>query len=323
MTTEFRFVEFEQNKGRTLAGVVVAYKDEASIGGQFREKVERGALSFDDVVLNLSHDTKRPLARLGSNLELRDDKDALRMSAKLPRSRDADDTLELIKSGVLRGLSVEMRVQKDEWSAGGRLRTIKEATLSGIGVVAKPAYPQSSIEARDSALANGQIKELEGAFYSIEIRNKRGRISGVIPYNEEAIVSMRYGQKQIIRPNAFTNLSDDTSDIYLLSGFDYGSALASTGAGSLEIRDERDGVHFAMTKPAPRASYVRDTQAKLKAGLIAGVVPGFVPIDDELVNGVKIVSKAMLCEVNLVARSSAGGRVSGAKRSTNSLRRGA
>lgn len=319
---EYRFSELRHEGGRRLSGVVVRYRDEAFIGGQFRERIERGALVPDDVVLNLSHDNKRPIARLGGGgLELKDGTDAMRMSAKLPKSRDGDDALELIRARILRGLSVEMQVARDDWSAGGRLRTIKEARLTGIGVVAKPAYPQSSIEARDEALARGNAKPMAGGYFDIELRQKQGRISGVIPYNEEAIVSMRYGERQIIRPGAFGNIGDEASDIFLLVGYEYANALASTGAGSLEVRDEKDGVHFAMTKPPPRATYARDFQAKLKANLVRGVVPGFVPMDDELVDGVRVVKKAMLCEVNLVSRSTAGGRINPTRPRVRSVRR--
>ena len=322
MAVEYRYINNIDVVGRQLFGVVVDYDDTAVIGGQFRERIERGALQIKDVVLNLSHDRQRPIARQGSNLDLIDKNNALEMRASIPKTRDGDDALTLIKAGVLRGLSVEMSIRKDEWRAGGRLRLIKEAVLSGIGVVDKPAYPKSSVEARQAVLDSGSVKDLSGGFYAIELRNKNNRISGMIPYNSEAIVSMRYGERQIIRPGAFTNIGDGVSDIYLLAGYDYAAALASTGSGSLEIEDRRDGLYFTMTKGMPKATYARDFRAKVKSGLVAGVVPGFVPEDTELVDGVKVIKKAMLCEVNLVARSSAGGRINQSKNRVNRLRRG-
>ena len=72
MAIEYRYVGDVALSGRRLSGVVVDYDDTAIIGGQFRERIERGALSLNDVVLNLSHDIKRPIARQGSNLDLID-----------------------------------------------------------------------------------------------------------------------------------------------------------------------------------------------------------------------------------------------------------
>ena len=309
MTVEVRYAVCRYaGKGRRLSGVVVSYKDEAVIGGQFRERILPGALRANDVILNLSHDNKRPVARTGGGLELKDTKEAMTMRCELPKCRDADDALELVRSKVIRGLSVEMQVKDDDWSEGGRLRTIREAELVGIGLVSRPAYPQSSIDARDKVMASGAVGNLSGCLFDVELRNRSGRISGAIPYNEEAIVSMRYGKRQIIEPGAFNNINDG-SDVYLLAGYDYAAALASSGAGSLRIDDKRDGLYFAMTKPMPKAGYARDFNARMKAGLVSGIVPGFVPIKEENIGDVNVVKEAMLCEINLVARSSAGGRL--------------
>lgn len=135
--------------GRVLTGVVVRYGDTAGLYGAV-ESVRAGAFSFDDVVLNVQHDRGRALARTGGGLTIEDGPDRMTMRAELPRTRDADDVLELVRAGVLRGLSVGMRVDRDEWRrAGGRdRRTITAALLRHIAVVDTPAYRDSGVAAR-------------------------------------------------------------------------------------------------------------------------------------------------------------------------------
>ena len=52
--------------------------------------------------------------------------------------------------GVLAAMSAEFRVDEDAWE--GRQRTIKAATLYGLGLVAQPAYPGSTVD-RDLPMA--------------------------------------------------------------------------------------------------------------------------------------------------------------------------
>ena len=147
---EHRFTEFRA-EGRTLRGVVVPYGTPARIGN-FSERFEPGAFGDVgdlDVILNVQHSRRRPLARTGGGgLVLTDGPEALRMTAKLPETRDADDALALVKSGVLRGLSVEFKSLRDSWSDS--LRTVHRAALGGIGLVDRPAYP-TGVEARQGA----------------------------------------------------------------------------------------------------------------------------------------------------------------------------
>ena len=138
--------------GRTLTGVVVRYGDRASLYG-FTELVRAGAFSFDDVILNVQHDRGRALARTGGGLTLQDGPDRMTMRAALPETREADDVLALVRSGVLRGLSVGMKVDRDEWRrVGGRdRRIVTKAVIRHIAVVDTPAYRDSSVQARAKA----------------------------------------------------------------------------------------------------------------------------------------------------------------------------
>ena len=152
MGVERRYCELRGGgEGRSLAGALVRYGDVAVLPWGVRERIEPGAFGADvvesDVVLNVHHDRSRPIARTqGGGLELTDGADALAMSADLPETREADDALALVRAGVLRGLSVEFRVLDERLENGTRV--ITRARLEGAGVVDKPAYPASKVQAR-------------------------------------------------------------------------------------------------------------------------------------------------------------------------------
>ncbi|MCY4479867.1 MAG: HK97 family phage prohead protease [Rhodospirillales bacterium] len=147
MKTERRYVELRADAdGRRLSGVAVRYGDTARLPWG-RERVERGAFApLGDVILNAMHDRAAPLARIGAGLTLEDTAERLAFAADLPATRAADDVLELVRAGVMRGASVEMRVTAERIEAG--VRVIERATLAAIGVVDTPAYPASEVEAR-------------------------------------------------------------------------------------------------------------------------------------------------------------------------------
>ena len=103
----YRYADLAEVKGRTLRGVLLRYGDVAK---GYKERILAGAfgdLSSADILLNLQHDRGRPLARTGGGLTLTDGPEHLQVTAVLPETRDADDALKLIESGVLRGLSCE------------------------------------------------------------------------------------------------------------------------------------------------------------------------------------------------------------------------
>ena len=99
------------------------------------------------------HSTERRIARTqGGGLTLTQDGDDILLAAELPATRDADDTIALVRAGVLRGFSIEFHAETDEWL--GDLRTVTRAGLPSIGVVDRPAFASAQgIELRRS-LAN-------------------------------------------------------------------------------------------------------------------------------------------------------------------------
>ena len=155
---EIRFCEVRISEAeRTIEGTIVRFDDTAEIGGVFRERVNAGAFTMrPDMILNAQHDRSKPLSKLNSTKEasmsIRQDKDAYTMRASIARTTIGDDALYNVRNGLLNGFSVEMRVHEDDWREDATLRVIKRATLSGIALVDRPAYPQSSVEARQACL---------------------------------------------------------------------------------------------------------------------------------------------------------------------------
>lgn len=134
---ELRFDE----QGKFVEGVAVPYGQTTSIGGQFEERIMPGAFGkMEDVIANLLHDRKRPIARTGANggMTLTDTDTELRVRIDLPETQDGRDAAELFRRRILRGFSVEMRVKDDRWTRN--LREIRSADLRGLAVVDRPAY---------------------------------------------------------------------------------------------------------------------------------------------------------------------------------------
>ena len=105
---ERRYTELRQ-EGRRLSGVAIRYGEigQSPFGP---ERFEAGAFQpLGDVILNVQHERGRPLARTGAGLILDDDETALQVRADLPGTTEAENTLALVKAGVLKGLSMHFK----------------------------------------------------------------------------------------------------------------------------------------------------------------------------------------------------------------------
>ena len=146
---EYRYIELRTEGERMVSGTVIRFGDEANIEGVFRERISRNALRADDTILNLQHDRSKPLARLGGGLRFVEMDDRMELRAEVVSTPTGDEALALIQAGIIRGISVEMHVKRDEWRHGGGdmpIRTVHHAIMRGVSLVDRPAYPQSSIE---------------------------------------------------------------------------------------------------------------------------------------------------------------------------------
>ncbi len=145
MAIEYRFAPLEVRAadGGRIEGVAMPYGREADIAGVFRESVDAGAFgAIGDVILNLMHDRREPLARTeGGGLDLEDGTEHLWLRADIPEYRG--DVRDQVKRRILRGYSVEMEITAENWPSPDR-RIIRAATLWGIGLVDRPAYDEAT-----------------------------------------------------------------------------------------------------------------------------------------------------------------------------------
>lgn len=83
-------------------------------------------------------------------LKLSEDNHGLSFSLSMPNTQVGNDVLELVKRGDLRGmLFFGFSATRDRWPAPQQ-REVVSAELREISVVAQPAYPQTSVEARNA-----------------------------------------------------------------------------------------------------------------------------------------------------------------------------
>lgn len=236
--------------GREITGTAVRYGDVARLPWG-RERVQPGAfgegVARADVLLNLQHDRGQPLARTGGGgLTLTDSPEALTVRASLPATRLGDDTLALVRGNVLRGLSVEMRVTGERPEGG--VRVVERAKLVGIGIVDRPAFPASEIEARQA----------------------RGRaIRGKVNLGKPLACRCRKNcNRIIIEPEAFdTALAEAASGNREITGFlsgHFDTPLASVSAGTLRIRRAGSVLNVTIARLTDTGP-VRDWYASLGA----------------------------------------------------------
>ena len=155
---ERRYAELRHVGEGVLQGTAMRYGSEAQFG-DFREVFDAGAFEYEDVVLNVQHQRSRPIARtapagapfLAGVLELQDDGKALEVRAKPVDATDGRDALALVRSGLLRGFSVEFVAIEERYE--GNLRVVKRAALTGIAVVDRPAYDVAQVSYRMSRAA--------------------------------------------------------------------------------------------------------------------------------------------------------------------------
>ena len=144
---EYRFAPLTADAGRTVSGPAIVYGDEAQIG-RVRERFEVGGVEVrDDALMTLQHQRGEPLA----TPTFSDSPEQLRVAAELPAGARQDQALADVRSGLLRGLSVEFVALQERFE--DNVRVIVRAVVNGVSVVDSPAYPQSVIEAREAMVS--------------------------------------------------------------------------------------------------------------------------------------------------------------------------
>ncbi|KMJ56434.1 peptidase U35 [Bacillus sp. LL01] len=143
-----------------LSGRPIVYDQPTTINapfGEYIEVIERGALDdadLTDVRLLYNHDmNKIPLARTPKTMQLTLDSAGLALRAELPSTEDGKGVHTAVKRGDLSGMSFAFKVPEggSRFDAKTNTRTIsKIEKVYECSIVAFPAYPQTSVEARSA-----------------------------------------------------------------------------------------------------------------------------------------------------------------------------
>ena len=256
MDVVYEYAAIEDLKGRTVSGRVIRYGEQTN--DSRKHSYSPGAFGelSDDIILNYMHRRERPIVRNGRGMTLTDSPSEIRVDATLPDTQDGNDALHGVKDGLLMGFSGEVAIKR--MAATG----ISDASMTGIGLVDKPAFNSSTIS----------------GLYLAELYQDGEGIEGEFFYDQDTIVSATEKvRKERIRPGAFKYaIESPDREINLVLG-DNSKPLASKRAGSLVLEDGDSSLKFRVEK-LPRTSYTADFLGMLRAGtIVPGVVPFFSP----------------------------------------------
>ncbi|MDE0658057.1 MAG: HK97 family phage prohead protease [Gammaproteobacteria bacterium] len=150
---ERRFVAFRASEAG-VSGVALRYGDVARFG-DYGERFEPGSLRIGpDLVANVMHDRRKPVARTDAGLFIEAAPDQVSARIDWPATSFAREARELVEARILRGFSIEFLARRERFEA--RTRIIEDAELVGLALVDRPAYPESVIAARMADLASGE-----------------------------------------------------------------------------------------------------------------------------------------------------------------------
>ena len=162
-TAELRTENPAGSSELVLIGRPIVFDVPTTIGGalgSYTEIIKRGALDgadLSDVRLLYANDTSKvPLARTPKTMQLSVTPAGLELKASLPNTTDGQSVYTAVQRGDLSGMSFAFKVPVagDAFDAKTNTRTInKIEKVYEISVVTFPAYPQTSVEARDAMTA--------------------------------------------------------------------------------------------------------------------------------------------------------------------------
>jgi HK97 family phage prohead protease len=140
----------------TLRGYAAVF-DEASVPLPFIETIAPGAFrktlsETPDVRLLINHEGL-PLARTkNGTLTLTEDERGLFMDAKIADTTEGRDLYKLVERGDVDQMSFAFRVIRQKYNDDRSQRTLTEVSLADgdVSVVTYPAYPTTSVEAREA-----------------------------------------------------------------------------------------------------------------------------------------------------------------------------
>lgn len=165
-TATFRATENEE-EGSVIEGTPIVFNQDTKMqdwAGEYNERIDVHALDnadLKDIRLFVNHDTNKiALARTKNGrgtMSFNIDNEGLHIKATLDteNNQEARSLYSAIKRGDMDGMSFMFRIKSQEWldlDTECPTRVIKEISIvHEVSVVNFPAYPQTSIDARDNS----------------------------------------------------------------------------------------------------------------------------------------------------------------------------
>ena len=154
---EIEDLEVRQAEAGPMIRGYAAVFDKLSLPlGGFREKIRQGAfrwsLEHKKRILALwNHDSSLPIGSTdGGQLRLEEDSKGLYFELVPIDTNTGRDVREMVKSGVVKGVSFGFFVKGDEWDDKAGIRTLTDVDLVEISPTPFPAYPATTIAARSA-----------------------------------------------------------------------------------------------------------------------------------------------------------------------------
>lgn len=195
---DFRAMENKDKGTKRLEGHPAVFNSETSIGGWYKEIIERGAFDecdFDDVLFFVNHETNKiPLARsrrnnANSTMQLKIDDVGLFIGADLDieNNQQSRTLCSSVERKDITGMSFMFRVKEQKWenldTPVPTRRILKISKVYEVSAVNQPAYDKTDINARDKealdnakiALDNARSQELDNS-KALEIQKLKNQI---------------------------------------------------------------------------------------------------------------------------------------------------
>lgn len=279
-----------------IEGYAARYDEETEIGGQFVEKISRGAFDAADmsnVVALFNHDWNMPLARVGKGLELWDDGQGLKYRFKLGNQSYAKDLAENIRTGNVSTSSFGFTVDKDRWEKrnGQPLRVVERVKkLYDVSPTTQGAYPTTDVAIKRMQEFNTQVEErlTDTAIlpnpYSPETQNPPSSTmeNNVTPAyiqslgDSEANVAKRYSFGKAIKEAAEGRLTGLEAEMNQEARQEFTNAKVNVAGGisipSMVLRTHGNPMSIAATTDGTNHSW-GGTVGTLDAGLIPYMSP--------------------------------------------------
>lgn len=178
-----------------FSGYAIMFNSLSQDLGGFRERIAPSAVdrtlregSNVDALVDHVRSTTTILGSTDSGL-LRLDKDSsgLRFRVDPPKLSWVNDLREVVRTGLVRGMSFAFRVwpDGDEWDEenGGLVRTVTDMVFNEVSFVISPAYIETQVSARNAALDSRALQQFKNSQEwrpSLRFRERQMRAKGIV-----------------------------------------------------------------------------------------------------------------------------------------------